>query len=387
MFKLVLKNLISHPIRSGITAVSVGVALFLICLLTSIVTTLQSGLEAASATRLVVMSSISLFEDIPLSYQEKIASVDGIASVVKWQWFGGYYKTQENFFGQFAVDPERMFEVYPEVKVDEETKRKFFTQRNACIVGSQLAAEFPEWEQTGKIPLTGALFPHPSGGAWDFELAGVYRSEAANFDNRTLFFRWDLFEETLKGNGDSPGVGVYVMSLEPGADVERIRATVEAMFENGPATVRCDTESEFTRQFLSMLGDIPMFLGWIGAGVLVAILLGAINAMLMAGREQTHDIGILKALGFTDGAAFGVLITQSLVLCLAGGALGIGLAAALENGIALAIGSAFPGFFIETTTFIGAAVASLLVGLAAGAIPAWNALRVNCVEALRAKGA
>ena len=387
MFKLVLRNLSSHPIRSGITAVSVGVALFLVCVLTSIVTTLQSGLAAASSTRLVVMSSISLFVDIPLSYQEKIARVEGIANVVKWQWFGGYYKSQDNFFGQFAVDPERMFEVYPEVKVDEETKRKFLTQRNACIVGWQLAAEFPEWQQTGKIPITGALFPHPSGQAWDFELAGVYRSEAANFDNRTMFFRWDLFEETLKAAGQDPGVGVYVMSVEPGADIESMRAQIEGMFENGPATVRCDTESEFTRQFVSMLGDIPMFLGWIGAGVLVAILLGAINAMLMAGREQTHDIGILKALGFDDATAFGVLITQSLVLCLTGGAFGIALAYVLEQPIALAIGSAFPGFFIQSSTYIGAGVASLVVGLAAGAIPAWNALRANCVEALRAKGA
>jgi len=387
VFKLVLKNLISHPIRSGITAVSVGVALFLICLLTSIVTTLQSGLEAASATRLVVMSSISLFVDIPLSYQERIAKVDGIQNIVKWQWFGGYYKDQKNFFAQFAVDPERMFEVYPEVKVDEATKQKFLTQRNACIVGSQLAAEFPEWVETGKIPITGALFPHPSGAAWDFDLAGVYRSEAANFDNRTLFFRWDLFEETLKGEGEAPGVGVYVMNVEPGADIERMRAEIEGMFENGPATVRCDTESEFTRQFISMLGDIPMFLSWIGAGVLVAILLGAINAMLMAGREQTHDVGILKALGFTDSAAFGLLITQSLILCVFGGALGIALAAALEAPITLALGAQFPGFFIKDSTYLAAAGVSLVVGLAAGAIPAWSALRVNCVEALRAKGA
>jgi putative ABC transport system permease protein len=387
VFKLVLKNLISHPIRSGITAVSVGVALFLICLLTSIVTTLQSGLEAASATRLVVMSSISLFVDIPLSYQERIAKVDGIQNIVKWQWFGGYYQDQKNFFAQFAVDPDRMFEVYPEVKVDEATKQKFLTQRNACIVGSQLAAEFPEWVETGKIPITGALFPHPSGAAWDFELAGVYRSEAANFDNRTLFFRWDLFEETLKGEGEAPGVGVYVMNVEPGADIERMRAEIEGMFENGPATVRCDTESEFTRQFISMLGDIPMFLSWIGAGVLVAILLGAINAMLMAGREQTHDVGILKALGFTDNAAFGLLITQSLILCVFGGVLGIALAAALEAPITLKLGAQFPGFFIKDSTYIAAAVVSLVVGLAAGAIPAWTALRVNCVEALRAKGA
>ena len=107
----------------------------------------------------------------------------------------------------------------------------------------------------------------------------------------------------------------------------------------------------------------------------------------MAGREQTHDIGILKALGFDDTTAFGVLITQSLVLCLTGGALGIALAMSLEQPIALAIGSAFPGFFIQSSTYIGAGVASLVVGLAAGAIPAWNALRANCVEALRAKGA
>lgn len=387
MFKLVIQNLLNHPIRSLITSVSVAVALFLICLLTSIVTTLQSGLEAASATRLVVMSSISLFVDIPLSYQERIAQVDGVEDIVKWQWFGGYYKDQKNFFAQFAVDPERMFSVYPEVKVDEAAKQKFLTQRNACIVGWQLAAEFPEWVETGKVPITGALFPHPSGEAWQFELAGVYRSEAANFDNRTMFFRWDIFEETLKSNGEAPGVGVYVMSVEPGADIERMKAEIEGMFENGPATVRCDTESEFTRQFISMLGDIPMFLGWIGAGVLVAILLGAINAMLMAGREQTHDVGILKALGFTNSATFGLLIAQSLVLCLFGGALGIGLAAALEAPLALAIGSAFPGFFIANSTYVQAALVSLLVGLAAGGIPAWNALRVSCVEALRAKGA
>lgn len=387
MFKLVLQNLLSHPIRSGITAISVAVALFLICVLTSIVTTLESGLAAASATRLVVMSSISLFVDIPLSYQARIAKVDGVASIVKWQWFGGYYKSPENFFAQFAVDPERMFEVYPEVKVDEATRQKFLSQRNACVVGWQLAAEFPEWQESGKVPIIGALFPHPSGKAWEFELAGVYRSEAANFDNRTMFFRWDMFEETLESNGDAPGVGIYVMSVEPGADIERMRAEIEGLFENGPATVRCDTESEFTRQFISMLGDIPMFLSWIGAGVLVAILLGAINAMLMAGREQTHDVGILKALGFTDASAFGLLIAQSLVLCLTGGALGIGLAAATEEGIALAIGSAFPGFFIENSTYVAAAAVSLGVGMAAGAVPAWNALRANCVEALRAKGA
>jgi putative ABC transport system permease protein len=65
------------------------------------------------------------------------------------------------------------------------------------------------------------------------------------------------------------------------------------------------TEAEFQRQFVTMFGNIPLFLGWIGGGVLLAILLACINTMLMAMREQTTDIGIIKSVGFTDGAMFG----------------------------------------------------------------------------------
>ena len=53
--------------------------------------------------------------------------------------------------------------------------------------------------------------------------------------------------------------------------------------------------------------------------MLLAILLACVNTMLMAGREQTHDVGILKALGFEDGSVFGLLLAQSLLLCLLGG--------------------------------------------------------------------
>ena len=382
MPRLVLENLLRHPIRSLLTVLSVCVAIFLVCLLRSVVTTLNAGLEAASATRLVVMSSISLFVDMPISYQEKIAKVDGIENIVKWQWFGAYYKEPKNFFGQFAVDAERMLEIYPECLIDEPTRQKFLTQRNACIIGYQLADQFG-WKVGDKIPMIGALFPHPSGEAWEFELAGVYRSASASFDNRTMFFPWEYFEETLRAAGQDPGVGVFVMRVGPGADVPRIQSEVEQLFENGPMRVKCDTESEFTRQFISMMGDIPMFMGWIGTGVLVAILLGAVNTMLMAGREQIHDVGILKALGFTDGASFRLLIAQSLILCFLGGALGIGLALVARKPLSDFLSAFFPGFAIASSTLGLAAVITVVLGLLAGILPAWQAKRLRCVEALR----
>lgn len=383
MFKLVLQNLIRHPIRSVLTAGAVTVAVFLVCFLRSIVTTLNAGLEAASATRLVVMSSISLFVDMPLPYQEKIARVEGIDEIVKWQWFGGYYRERSNFFAQFAVDPQRMLDIYPEMKLEPDEREAFLTRKDCCVVGYQLADRYG-WEVGDTIPIIGALYPHPSGDAWQFELVGIYESTAANFDNQTMMFPWSYFEETMRTTGVDPGVGVFVMSVGPGADVPRIIADVEALFENGPQVVKCETESEFTRQFMTMLGDIPMFLSWIGTGVLVAILLGAVNSMLMAAREQVHDIGIFKALGFSDRAAFGMLISQSMILCGLGGAVGIVLAVTTQDFVEKKIGSAFPGFWIEPQTVVLAAVVTVGLGFLSGILPASRALRLSCVDALRA---
>lgn len=383
MFKLVWQNLIAHPIRSVLTAASVCIAILLLCLLRSIVTTLDAGIQASSAARLIVMSSVSLFVDMPLSYQQRIANVEGVTTIGKWQWFGGVYQDPSNFFAQFAVDPEHMFDMYPECELDQASRERFLSTRNGCIIGKQLAEKF-KWKVGDKIPLTGALFPHPDGGAWDFEVCGVYTSKAANFDDRTMMFQWKYFEETLRAGGQDPGVGVYIFRTAPGANVERIMSEVVALFANGPMSVRCAPESEFQRMFISMMGDIPMLLGWIGTAVFVALLLGCVNTMLMAGREQIHDVGIFKALGFSNAAAFRILIAQSMILCTLGGIAGIGLTLALKPMIATAIAAMFPVFLVETSTLVLAVVLTIFLGVAAGMIPAWRASRLKPVDALRA---
>jgi len=382
MGRLVVKNLLRHPFRSLLTAGSLAVAVFLLCLLRTLVTTLNAGVEAASASRLMVQSAVSLFVELPISYQQRIASVDGIQDVVKWQWFGGYYQDPANFFAQFAIDEEVLFDVYPECALPAEERQAFLERRDACIVGDQLAREF-DWKVGDTVPLIGALFPHPSGGAWEFQVVGIYHSESANFDNRTMLFRWDYFQETRELSGETPNVGVFVLKVAPGSDVSRIMADVEALYENGPQRVTCTTEAEFQRQFVSMIGNVPMFVGWIGGGVLIAILLACVNTMLMAARQQTHDVGILKALGFTDGAAFALMIAQALALCLVGGAAGLLLAVASEAPVMQLLGTFFPGFAVKAETLAFAGLVAVGLGLVSGIVPAWQFARLRCVDALR----
>ncbi|HVS08412.1 MAG TPA: FtsX-like permease family protein, partial [Planctomycetota bacterium] len=365
-----------------LTAASLGVAVLLLCSLRTLLTSMRAPIQHANNQRLLVMSAVSLFVDLPLSYQERLDQLPGVTETVKWQWFGGYYQERSNWFAQFAVDPERMFDVYPECQLEPEAKARFFARRNACIVGDALARKY-EWEVGDTIPIIGDLFPHPDGDAWQFELVGIYHSEVPTFDNSTFLFHWDYFEETQRAAGRTPGVGVFSLKLAPGADAERVMADAEQLFENGPMRIKCDTEAEFQRQFISMVGNLPFFIGSIGTGVLLAILLACVNTMLMAAREQTTEIGIAKALGFSDAHAFALLLGQALALCGLGGALGLAAAAALEGLMADSLATMFPGFRILPETYaLGAAVA-LGLGLIAGIVPAWQASRLRCVEALR----
>jgi len=60
-FSLIAKNLFKHPLRALLTAASLAVALFLLCVLRSLVVALDVGVRNAAANRLIVLSSTSLF--------------------------------------------------------------------------------------------------------------------------------------------------------------------------------------------------------------------------------------------------------------------------------------------------------------------------------------
>ncbi|MFT4543532.1 MAG: putative ABC transport system permease protein [Planctomycetota bacterium] len=384
MIQLVVKNLFNHKLRFVLTVGSLAVAMFLLCVLQSLVVALDAGVRAASSSRLIVQSAVSLFVSLPESYQGKISAVDGVEETLKYQWFGGIYQDQSNFFAQFAVDADKLLDVYHEMDIIDGSADDFIQKRTACIVGEGLVKRF-DWMVGDTIPIIGALFPRNDGAPWEFHLAGVYKSDSSNVDNNQLFFHFDYLRESLEGGSASgpPGVGVYVLKTASGTDQIETMAAVDGMFENGPQVVQTTTEAEFQAQFVSMVGNIPMFVSSIGGGVTIAVLLAVLNTMLMAGREQRRDIGILKALGFTDTNVATLMMGQSLVLVLLGGGLGIALAKGTSEILTGVLGTMFPGYTIAPSVMLGAAVLTLGIGLLAGIMPALSARRLEVVDALR----
>ena len=138
LFRIVWRNLVRHKVRTFLTVGSLVVAFFLLCTLRTLVTTIQSGADAASASRLIVQSAVSLFVDLPQSYQTKIQGVEGIQEISKWQWFGGYYQNERNRFAQFAVDPAQTLSIYPEMEIIDGSQEAFERSQRGVLVGEEL---------------------------------------------------------------------------------------------------------------------------------------------------------------------------------------------------------------------------------------------------------
>jgi len=383
--RLVSKNLLKHKLRFVLTVLSLAVAIFLLCVLRSLVVALNAGVADAAANRVIVQSKVSLFVLMPQSYGPKLAQVNGVEALVRWNWFGGYYKEQANFFAQFATDPKELFDVYPEIYLVEGTKEDFLANQKSCLIGAETAAKYG-FEIGDTVPIISPLYPKSDGGAWDYQVAGLYRSKKKSLDENTLFFHYDYLEKSLE-EGVAMGpkdVGIFVLRIAPGAQPVDVMSEVDAMFENGPQAVQATSESEFQAQFVSMVGNVPLLVSSIGGGVMIAILLAVLNTMLMSAREQTRDIGVLKALGFTDGSVFGILILQAFVLCGLGGALGILLAKLTEPSVVASIGSMFPGYQVTGPTILEAVAATVAIGFLAGIAPALRARSLTVINALRA---
>ena len=134
--------------------------------------------------------------------------------------------------------------------------------------------------------------------------------------------------------------------------------------------------------FAQQIGDIGTIMMAIMSAVFFTILLVAGNTMAQSVRERTEELGVLKAMGFTNELVLGLVIFESCIIALLGGALGLGLALLI-----MAQGSPapniFPVFNMPARDLGVGAVLVIVLGVITGFIPAIQAMRLKIAEALR----
>jgi putative ABC transport system permease protein len=377
---LIWSNLKRRKLRTLLTALSILVAFVLYGYLSAIGRALDQGVSVAGADRLFVRHRVSIAQPLPVSYQDRIATLPGVKAVTHASWFGGIYQDPKNFFGQMPVVPEEFLAMYSEYLLPEDQKQAWFRTRTGAIVGRKTAERFG-WKVGDHIPLQATIWRKKDGEAtWEFDLVGIYDGQEVGTDTSNFFFRYDYFNEgRLFGDGL---VGWYYVRVENPAEAEAVARRIDHEFANSSHETKAETEGAFLRGWAKQVGDITTIMVAILSAVFFTILLVAGNTMAQSVRERTEELGALKAMGFTNGQMLALVLAESCLLAGLGGGLGLGLAVFLiAKGDPT--GGLLPMFHFPMRDVALGVGFVLALGLVAGALPALQAMRLRIAEALR----
>ena len=119
-----------------------------------------------------------------------------------------------------------------------------------------------------------------------------------------MFFRYDYFDEARQAWGKGQ-VGWYTIRIKDPSQAAEVAKRVDAEFENSPAETKTEPEGAFIQGWARAIGNIVFIVAAILGAVFFTILLVTGNTMAQAVRERTGELGVLKAIGFTNGQIVG----------------------------------------------------------------------------------
>jgi len=384
---LVLKHLRKNWIRTLSTVLAMSVCIFLVCVLETVIAAVNFGLTAGSTRRLVTRDYVSLANNLPINYKQKIAAMPGVTDTTIVSWFGGIYRDPKNFFANLAVEPEAFLRIYPEIMLPADQKAAWLSDVRGSIIGRKLAHRFG-WKVGDAFQLESFIPPYRVGKPFDFVVDGIYDTDEARYPGTDLSSMYFNFKYLYEATGQRVGIGTLTVQIAEPSQAGAISKEIDGAFENSDNQTKTETEQAFRAGFVALAGNLALLLNVIGMAVAFTILLVTANTMSIAVRERQQEIAVLKTLGFSSGLVMTLILSEALLLGLMGGLLGILIARGI---IALLVNVPFLGDVLRAFPNLGLSpgIAALGVGIAlalgllAGFIPALMAYRSRITEALR----
>jgi putative ABC transport system permease protein len=380
--QLVWSAMFRRKTRTIFTLLSVLAAFLLFGLLDSVRSAFANAASSvAGVDRLVTVSKISFTMSLPKSLLPGMAALPGVAKVSYANWFGGIYQDPKNFFANEAV-ADNYFDLYPEWQLSQAERTAFHNTRTGAVVGESLAKKF-NWKLGDKIPLQATIFPQKGGGnTWTFDLVGIYRvlNPKQKSEENILFFNWDYFDEARAfGTGN---VGWYITQVGNRNLAQQVANAVDALSTNSDHETKTQTEQAFNAAFVSQYGDIGLIVGAIMGAVFFTLILLTGNTMAQAVRERIPELAVLKTIGFSNHSVLALLLAESVLLIVFGGAIGLLLAGVVVDAVRAAVGDAVPMTRVGAVIWLRGLGLMVLIGLIVGALPARRGMRLRIVDAL-----
>ncbi len=370
-----LKTLWRHRSRTILTVSGSAVALFVFCFVGSV----QEGMNDLQR-RQEVKGSLIAFQankfcpatsHLPQDYTQQIARLDGVQEVVPVQVFTNNCRASLDVVVFYGVPPEKLRKAR-DFELVSGNWSEFEQHQDAAVVGRAVANR-----RSIKV---GDKF---SIGELSVNVAGIYKSDDPAEEN--YIYSHLEFLQRGKGMNLVGTVTQIEVLLNDGVDPVAKCKEIDDKFRGGP--VETDTRPKGVFQAQS-LGDLTQLIGmahYLGYACVGLVLALVATTTVMSVQDRIKEHALLQTIGLSGPRVFRLVLTESVLLSLAGGIIGVSAAMAMLKFSSLSVGAeavtiAFtPSIHLAFTGIVVSVIAGTLAGIA----PAWHAARTEIVPALR----
>ena len=329
---------------------------------------------------------------------ENVGKLDGVSSIspILWGAQGDKNVVHGQMAGSYTVKgvSSDYFDIETQVlqygrllnRIDQDQKRK------VCLIGTDVnRVLFKGANPCGKYVRVNGIY---------YQVVGVtnQRAEGVNIGGRaseTVFIPFTTMQQT-SNQGDT----IHFLCIGARPDVrmadliEKVKAVIKQQNDIAPTDRQAVAVASLAEQFETfnnLFLGIDILIWIVGLGTLLAGVIGVSNIMMVTVRERTREIGVRRAIGAKPWDIISQIMSESLVLTALAGLLGLSagvfvldfmdkilMAQEAAGGDAMLL---HPGVSIQIAC--AATVVLLVSGLLAGLSPAWRAMQIKAIDAIR----
>lgn len=375
---LVWKQVTRHRMRSILTVLGVAVAMFLF----SAVQAMQAGVEAATRTNADDTTLVVYRKDrycpftsmLPQSYEQQIGQIPGVVSVVPVKILVSNCRASLDVVTFRGVPRDSFIQAFvPRFELLDGSVRDWERRGDAALIGETLARR-RGFRVGDRFEAAGI----------NVYVAGIIRS-AEPQDQNVAYTHLDFIQ--FQAGGRSGGIVTqFNVKVSDPKVLEDVARSIDDRFAIDQDPTHTSAEKAFVARAASDIIEIVGFMRWLGWGCLVAVLALVGNAIVLSVQDRIREHAVYQTLGYSGNLIARLIVSEGLLMSLAGGLLGSALAVGFlrYRGLAMSVdGLSIPVQASPWVFLIGLAIACVL-GVVAGLIPAWQASRREIVACFRA---
>ena len=371
----ILKTLWRHRSRTILTVTGSAVAIYVFCFVGAIQEGMDDLQRRQRAKGALVTFQANKFcpatSHLPQDYDQQIAKIDGVREVIPIQVFTNNCRASLDVVVFYGVPPQ-LLRTARDFELASGNWAEFEEHQDSAVVGQAVASR--------RGIKTGDKF---SIGDLSVQVAGIFTSDDPAEENY-IYSHLDFLQRG-KGMNQVGTVTQIEVLLNAGVDPEATGLEIDKVLRGGPVETTTRPKGVFQAK---SLGDLTQLIGmahYLGFACVGLVLALVATTTIMSVEDRIAEHAVLQTIGFSSLTVFQLIVTESVLLSLVGGAIGVAAAMLALELSSLSVGAeavtiAFtPSLKLATVGILVSAVAGLLAGIA----PALHAAFPEIVPSLR----